>query len=156
MEQFNPEGKIAGYNRKTIVIVLVAVIALGIGFYVGAKYEKSKLARLGLLKNNSNGGAAVAQKTKKKKTKAKTNQVSGNVISGSIVSKNAQSVTIKTNGNVSQIVSVTSATKIGATETGTLADLTVGEQITVSGTKNPDGSFTATNIQPVAPTAVVK
>ncbi len=151
MEQFNLEGKIAGYNKKTLAMVVAAIILLGIGFYAGAKYEKNKLANLGLLKNS--GATTIVKKAKKVKTNVGTNNIqAGNTVSGSIVSKDVQGVTIKTSDNASQIVSITSATKIGATGTGTLADLTVGEQITASGTKNSDGSFSAENIQPVVAT----
>lgn len=59
------EGTIAGYNKKTLVTVFVALFLVGIAFYGGAKYEKNKLSRLGLLK----GAADQAQAPSTKKSK---------------------------------------------------------------------------------------
>jgi len=49
----NEEGKILGYNKKTLVTVLILVLVAGSMFYLGAKYEKNKLSKLGLLKNDT-------------------------------------------------------------------------------------------------------
>lgn len=61
------EEKIWGYSRKTLVSGLILVIVAGGMFYVGAKYEKNKLSKLGLLKN---GTEQVVVSKKKKKSDA--------------------------------------------------------------------------------------
>ena len=43
------EGKIMGYSKKTLAIVIALVLGAGIVFYAGAKYEKNKLMKLKLL-----------------------------------------------------------------------------------------------------------
>lgn len=57
------DGKIWGYNKKTLTIGLILVVVAGGIFYIGAKYEKNKLSNLGLLKN----GTEQASKEKKAK-----------------------------------------------------------------------------------------
>lgn len=57
------EEKIWGYSKKTLKTGLMLVIVAGGMFYVGAKYEKNKLSKLGLLKN----GTEQVRKEKKAK-----------------------------------------------------------------------------------------
>ena len=65
VEVSSEEGMIAGYRKKTLMTVLIAVVLVGAAFYAGAKYEKNKLSRLGLLKN----GTSETQVQGKKKGK---------------------------------------------------------------------------------------
>ena len=58
------EEKIMGYSKKTVRAVVVLVLVAGAMFYAGAKYEKSKLSKLGLLKSGADQSMAV-KKTKK-------------------------------------------------------------------------------------------
>jgi type II secretory pathway pseudopilin PulG len=60
------EGKVLGYSKKTVAMVLAFLIVAGVMFYAGAQYEKKKLGSMGLLKN-------VIQ-TKKGGTKNKSSQ----------------------------------------------------------------------------------
>lgn len=62
----NLEGKMFGYNKKVLVGVIYTLIIIGGAFFVGAKYEKNKLSRMGLLKNKT-----TVSKTKKEKEKPK-------------------------------------------------------------------------------------
>lgn len=47
------EEKIWGYKKKTLTTGLMVLVVAGGMFYVGAKYEKNKLSKLGLLKNGT-------------------------------------------------------------------------------------------------------
>ena len=147
MQQVNLEGKIFGYDKKTLLIVAVVVILLGGSFYAGAKYEKSKLTKLGLLKNATVANTS-AKKVKLPAADTNVNTEKAATISGSITAKDTKSVTIKTTDNLTQIISITDTTAIGASGKGVLADLTIGEKVTANGTKNSDGSFSAKDIQP--------
>lgn len=60
------EEKIWGYSKRTLVTGLLLVVVAGGMFYAGAKYEKNKLSKLGLLKN----GTEQASTTKKQKAAA--------------------------------------------------------------------------------------
>ena len=48
----NLEGKIYGYSKKTLAIIVLVLLVAGVMFYAGAKYEKRKLTSLGLLKTS--------------------------------------------------------------------------------------------------------
>lgn len=58
---------ILGYSKRTLVIGLMLLLVAGGMFYTGAKYEKNKLSRLGLLKN----GTEQVSASKKQKTDAR-------------------------------------------------------------------------------------
>ena len=58
------EGKVLGYNKKTITVVVLLIVVAGVMFYAGAQYEKKKLGSMGLLKS--------AAQTKQGGTKSKT------------------------------------------------------------------------------------
>lgn len=126
-------GKILKYDKKTLIIAVVAIFLIGIAFYAGAKYEKSKLSKMGLLKDSA--------------TSATGSPASSNSIKGTITAKDDKSVTIKTNDGSSQTVSVSSSTTYGQKGTKSLADLAIGEEVAISGQKNSDGTFSAQSIK---------
>lgn len=66
MEEINTtEGEeILGYKKKTLVSALILMLVAGSMFYIGAKYEKNKLSRLGLLKNKTEQSAKVKKQKK--------------------------------------------------------------------------------------------
>jgi hypothetical protein len=70
----------------------------------------------------------------------------GGFTGGSIVSKDTDSITIKTSDGNSKIVLFSSSTTISETKDTTTDALTVGEDVTVTGSANSDGSITATRI----------
>lgn len=82
----NLEGKIAGYNKKTVVIALVAIILAGVFFYAGAKYEKNKLISLKLMKNNAKDVCtpAVSKKTTEQQGVTTTTLVPGSTTTTTI------------------------------------------------------------------------
>jgi len=123
-------GKILKYDKKTLIIVLVVIFLMGIAFYAGAKYEKSKLSKMGLLKDSATSSPA-----------------SSNSIKGTITAKDDKSVTIKTSDGSSQTVAVSNSTTYGQKGTKSLADIAVGEEVAISGQKNSDGTFSAQSIQ---------
>ena len=55
-------------------------------------------------------------------------------------------VTLKTQGNTTVLVNVSGSTSIQKTVEGSLADIATGDNITVSGNKNADGSIEAGSI----------
>lgn len=144
------EGEILGYNKKMVVGIALFVLLFGIAFYVGAKYEKSKLTRLGLLKNK--GEICVAPEKKVKITPTET--LTEESFSGKIVAKTASSITLKQASGENVTIVLAPTTTFGKTETGKLADLMVGQQVTASATKSADGTVTIKNIQPAEAPAV--
>ena len=145
------EGEIYGYSKKTLALVFVAILIAGSAFYAGAKTEKSKLMRLGLL--HAEACPTVAS-TKTSKKQAKKNALAPTapvveIVSGSILTKDANSITIKTADNASLVVTLSPATTFGKTNTDKVTALYLKESVTVSGTKNADGTLLAPNIQPL-------
>ena len=55
---WNLEGKVAGYNKKTLAIVVLVILA-GVFFFAGTRYEKMKLSHL------NNSPASVGNSVKK-------------------------------------------------------------------------------------------
>ena len=129
-----------GYNKKTLIAVIVLLLIAGSAFYVGAKYEKSKLAKLGLLKNGQNEDTCKAK----------------DLITGEITAITDNAITIKTSDGNIQNVSISVSMKNSKKGASTLAGLAVGQQVVVNGIKNIDGSFSAQSIKPAAATTQVK
>jgi hypothetical protein len=71
----------------------------------------------------------------------------GGLVSGSIVSADESSITIQLEDGNTQIVYFADSTTISETKDATSDVLTDGEDVTVVGSANEDGSLTATSIQ---------
>jgi len=127
----NLEGKIMGYEKKTLAIIVIVIIAALAAFYAGAKYEKHKLSALGLLVNKS--------ATKKAAV--------GNSIKGTITAADDKSITIKMTNGSEKTIEFSSSMTFGTKGTGSASDLFIGELVVITGENNPDGSFAATNIR---------
>ncbi len=130
-------------NKKTIiVIVIAAVIAGGAGFYGGMLYGQSTNANSRA--NLNRQGAGLAMGTGQRGGSAQQN---GGFSGGEIIKKDNNSITVKLTNGSSQIILFSDSTKVGKQAEGSAADLIVGEQVTVTGSKNQDGSLTAQSIQ---------
>ena len=127
--------------NKTITMVVIAVIIAGGSFYAGMKY----------------GGSQTTSNQTATRTRGTGNFTGGAVrgaggngggfTSGSIISKDSQSITLSLQAGGSKIVFVSPTTQIMKTDAGTLTDLTVGTQVSVTGSTNSDGSVTAQSVQ---------
>ena len=127
-----------------IAIIVTAVIAGGGGFYGGMKYGQ------GLIPTRAAGAGqytgARGTNTPGSTASARLRGGSG-FVNGDILSKDDKSITVKNRAGGSQIIFYAPSTAIGMTTSGTADNLTVGENVMVNGTANPDGTITATNIQ---------
>ncbi len=137
-------------NKKIIMaVVIAAVIVGGTGFYGGILYGQSTNtnSRAGLNRQ----GAGFAMGTGQR---GGGEQQNAGFSGGEIIKKDSVSVTIKLNSGSSQIILFSDATKMTKSAEGSAADLTIGEMVTVTGSKNQDGSLTAQSIQirPASPT----
>jgi hypothetical protein len=128
----NLEGKIAGYSKKTLVIVGALIIVAGGIFYIGAKYEKRKLANL----PKSDTCAIGEAKSNKKNSKAVIATPVADSISGVITARDLNSMTIKLIDG--------SKVHINLPE----ANLVIGDSVTASGQyyNDGDGSFSGKTI----------
>ncbi len=121
-------------NKKIIIGGLVLII---VSFYGGVKYNQSQTP---ILTTRGIGGYAG--------TGGRGGRVGGGIVNGDILSKDTTSITVKMrDGSGSKIVLVSPSTAVMKAVLGSQNDLLVGEQITVIGTANSDGSVTSTSIQ---------
>lgn len=133
-------------NSKTIIIVSILVIAVGIGaFFAGMQYGKNagigakqyQRFQQGMIGRNGNGFF-----------RRGTAQNAGETpIRGQIINTGNGTVTVKMQDGESKIIILSGTTQITKSATGSASDLKNGEQILVVGTNNSDGSVTADTVQ---------
>lgn len=128
-------------NNKLMIIAAVIILIVGAGsFYGGMRYAQSKASA-----NNTIGtGRFQGQRGL---GGSGGNRAGGGFVSGSILKTDNQSITLKLIDGGSKIAYLTDATGINKTATGTKADLIVGENVSVIGTANSDGSVIAQTVQ---------
>ncbi len=119
--------------NKTFVGIIVVVILIGGGaFYGGMLYGKSIRPDLSANLNRQRMNGA---------------QQNGGFSGGEIIKKDDKSITVKLNNGGSQIILFSNTTKVMKSAEGSATDLIVGGQVTITGSKNQDGSITAQSIQ---------
>ena len=120
------------------VIALIAIVGGG-AFYGGMTYAKSQVpARgqftgIGQFPGGPGGGARAG--------------ANGGITFGEIIAKDESSITIKMPDNSTKIVLVGSNAQVMKSTTGSLDDLAIGTQVTITGPANSDGSVTAESVQ---------
>jgi hypothetical protein len=131
-------------NKHVIIVVVVAVLFGGIGFFGGVKYNQAKAASTKTAntqqrQQGSQGGAFAGRGGQ---------NGNGGVVTGQILSKDDQSMTIQLpNNGGSKIVFYSTSTQISKMAPGASSDLTNGEQVIIMGKANSDGSVTAQTVQ---------
>jgi len=130
-------------QNQIIIMVLVAILAAGAGFYGGMKYQQSKrTTAFGTMEGRQMMNGKTGERTNGTITRGGFRPVSGEIIKA-----DDTSVTVKLQDGSSKIILLTKNTAINKAETGTTADLTTGITIVVFGSENSDGSVTAQNVQ---------
>ena len=135
-------------DKKIIIAVIASVIiAGGGGFYGGMKFAQSKPPSLNFI--NAQGGGQRQQQGGAQGTVRNRpgGAQGGGFISGTVLGKDDKSITVKLRDNSTKIVFYSGSTSVGKAVAGTAGDLADGQQVTVAGTANPDGSITAQQIQ---------
>jgi hypothetical protein len=129
-------------NKKIIMaVVITLIIAGGAGFYGGMLYGKSAGIDLSANLNRQRGVSGMVGQ------RGNGAQQNGGFSGGEIIKKDDSSITVKLNNGSSQIILFSDATKIMKSAQGLVNDLIIGELVTVTGSKNQDGSLTAQSIQ---------
>lgn len=128
--------------KKVLLIVIAVIVAGGLGFYGGTKYGQSnREVRVpsgfqNLQAGNLGDGIRRSGGTQ-----------NGGFATGEIISKDDKSMTLKTQNGGSKIVFFSESTQVAKSVPGTPADLVEGEEVTVTGSANSDGSITAQSVQ---------
>jgi hypothetical protein len=130
-------------NKKIVWIVVGIIVLVGV-FYGGMVYGKSQIpARTGVAGAFTRGAGD-------------TRGAGGGFIGGQIIAKDATSITVSlptsgpgsTGTGGSKIIFLNSSTPITKQANGTLADLTIGTEVSVVGTTDANtGSINATSVQ---------
>ena len=155
-------------NKLVTIAVVVAVIVGGGAFYGGMKYTESKSPRGGFFQTDlqnlspeerqqrfqelgANAGGAFGVDHEGDSSfrggRFGSGESGSRPLSGEILSQTEDSITIKLSNGSTKIIFVSDSTEITKSVEGSLDDFSEGEQIFVSGTENPDGSYTAETIQ---------
>ncbi len=133
-------------QKQKIVATVIGVVVVGGGmFYAGMKYGQStasasRAAAFSRLSGGAGGFSGGARGT----------QAGGGITAGQVIAKDATSVTVQLSasaGGGSKIVFLSATTPVMKSVTGSANDIVVGDNVTISGTVNSDGSLTATNVQ---------
>ena len=136
--------------NKTIVIFIIIVVLIGGGaFYGGMVYGKSQ-GRGSSQQGFQNLTPAQRQQFSQQSGGNRTgrNNANGSFISGQVIAKDDKSVTVQSaDGSGSKIVFFSASTQIMKTASSTASDLLVGDNLTINGQANQDGSITAQSIQ---------
>ncbi len=122
-------------NKLILSVIITVIVAGGTGFYAGMHYPANTASGY-KIDNPAFSGRLGGN-----------NRVGGGAMAGSIVSEDSQSITVKlANGNT-QIAFISTTTPVMKSTQGSISDLSVGQQVVVTGTANPDGSITAQDVQ---------
>ena len=127
--------------KNKIVAIIIGVVVIGGGaFYGGMQYAKAGTPTRGAngARSAQFGGTAGGRNGQ---------GGPGGFTGGQIIAKDDKSITVQSRDGSSKIVFVNTNTPVMKSVAGSVSDLKSGEQITVIGTANSDGSITADSLQ---------
>lgn len=153
-------------NNSTTIIIVSVIVALALGFGGGMYFQKNndslngvtgtalqkKLSSLGMTTGGFGAGAngvagAAGGYAGRAGFIGRGGAAGGGIVAGSVISVGSNSLTIKEASGSTKTVYYTSSTTVSKQVTGSMSDVTVGQNVTASGTANSDGSVAATTIQ---------
>ncbi len=142
--------------KKVLLIVIAFIIIGGGAFYGGMKYAESRNSK-GQFSHIDFQNLSPEERQQKFQEMGAAGIVLGGdrirgrtgsgFVTGEIISKDNQSITIKLQDGSSKIIFFSDSVQIFKTTEGTIKDIEIDKQIMVSGSQNPDGSYTARTIQ---------
>ena len=125
-------------KNTNVLLVIIGVIAAGVGFFGGMKYQQTKQTpsqqSAGRFGGRGPGGQG-------------SNGRGFRPVAGSIIAADDKSITVKLQDGSSKIVLVSDSTQINKAASATKSDLQVGQTVAVFGSENSDGSVTAQSVQ---------
>ena len=123
------------HKNKTVIGTGAIALIIGIGIgYAGAGMLAHPAAPQ-FTRGNFNGGMMRAGGN------------GGGSLSGTIVKEDQNTMTLNTRDGSSHVVFITPDTNVSKSVGGTIADVSVGSTVIISGTTNSDGSVSASLIQ---------
>ncbi len=122
-------------KNSLIIIIIVALVAAGISFFAGTKYQQSKTP---LFSGRMPSGQLAGRIN---------NRGGFRPVSGEIISIDDKSLTVKLADGSSKIIILSEKTEVNEAQKKSQGDLKTGLKVGVFGIENSDGSVTAQNIQ---------
>lgn len=129
-------------DKNKLIIAVLVIIATGLGFFGGVKYQQGKSSPTQQFAGNFNRNGINGNG---QRISRNGNGMGATV--GEIVNADSSSITVKMQDGSSKIVLFNDKTQINKAAQGSVSDLTTGTQVAVFGSSNSDGSVTAQNIQ---------
>lgn len=123
-------------------MVIVGIVLVALGFFGGMQYGKGVSGTASLLQQRTGqGGGNFGM--------GQRGSIGQNAdfAGGQIIAKDDKGITVKLRDGSSKIVFISGATPVMKSVDGSVSDLTIGEQVTVQGSANSDGSITAQSVQ---------
>lgn len=129
-------------KNKTIILAIVIII---VSFYGGYTYGKNVtsnratgqlISANGMTANRPQNGMGI-----------RGGMRNSGFTGGEIIAKDEKSITVKLPNGGSTIILFSPSTSIQKSTTGSATDLNIGEQVTVTGNTNSDGSISAQSVQ---------
>lgn len=129
-------------NTKMYAMTGITIIVVGaLSFYGGMRYQMTQRPSFASGQFGNRMGGVPQNGTQNRQ-----GMLGQRPVMGEILSQDDTSMTVKTQDGGSKIVLFSDKTVINKASQGAKIDLKVGEQITVFGTQNQDGSITAQNV----------
>ncbi len=134
--------------KKLIILIITGLIIFAGGFATGMYYQKKQTLNAQKFPGNFNGQTPPDMSKNNSSDKGthpsgNNSGPGGNMTSGEIISKSDTSLIIKTSDGNTKTIYYSDSTTVSKNETGSTSDLTVGTNISVSGTTNTDKSVTS-------------
>jgi len=127
------------YKQHLVIWIVITIVLVGAAFYAGEKHGEKTMRAAGTALRGQFAGSAG-------RTGA-SRFAGGGAVMGSVIAKDDTSITVKGRDGSSKIVLYSGTTQVLKTASGSAGDVSVGTQVSITGTQNSDGSVTAQSIQ---------
>ena len=125
-------------------LVLTGALSLIIGVAIGYLITPSLSSRPASMAGMRGGAANFAGRTG---AGAARIGAGGGFVSGIVASKDSESITVNTQDGSSHVILFTPDTAVSKSVGGSISDVSVGSNVTITGSTNSDGSISASLIQ---------
>ena len=132
-------------NKQIIILTVSGVMVFVLGFSGGVAYAGR--GRMSVLPDAQGAFRGGRQFTGGEAGGRSGVSPFGSFLGGEVIAKDDRSITIKLQSGGSKLVLLSASTRISSSTLATISDISMGVEITASGSANPDGSITAESVQ---------
>lgn len=127
-------------NKQISIFIVALIVASGLSFYGGMKYNQKQFTTERTVNRAQFGGSGNG-------ARGLRGEAGGGFVAGEVIAKDDKSITIKLRDGGSKIIFLSGSTEVTKSAQGSAQDISIGTQISTNGTANSDGSVTAQMIQ---------